>query len=101
QRLSIARVLLINPGVMILDEATSSLDTHSERLVQETLDAASANRTTVAIAHRLSTVVKADVIMVVAEGKIVETGSHSSLLEQDGHYARLFKAQHIGLDLLT
>lgn len=101
QRLSIARVLLKNPAVLILDEATSSLDTQSERLVQETLDAASANRTTVAIAHRLSTVVKADVIMVVADGKIVETGSHSTLLQQDGHYARLFEAQHIELDLFN
>jgi ATP-binding cassette subfamily B protein len=100
QRLSVARVLLKNPAVLILDEATSSLDTQSERLVQETLDKAASERTTVAIAHRLSTVVNADVIMVVADGRIVESGTHSQLLSTGGHYADLFNAQHIERNLL-
>jgi ATP-binding cassette subfamily B protein len=100
QRLSVARVLLKNPAVLILDEATSSLDTQSERLVQETLDKAASERTTVAIAHRLSTVVNADVIMVVADGRIVESGTHSQLLSAGGHYADLFNAQHIERNLL-
>jgi ABC-type uncharacterized transport system ATPase component len=98
--LSVARVLLKNPAVLILDEATSSLDTQSERLVQETLDKAASERTTVAIAHRLSTVVNADVIMVVADGRIVESGTHSQLLSAGGHYADLFNAQHIERNLL-
>lgn len=100
QRLSVARVLLKNPAVLILDEATSSLDTQSERIVQETLDTAASQRTTVAIAHRLSTVVNADVIMVVAEGRIVESGTHSELLGAGGHYSDLFNAQHIERNLL-
>lgn len=101
QRLSIARVLLKNPAVLILDEATSSLDTHSERLVQDTLDRAAEKRTTIAIAHRLSTVVGADKIMVVHDGTIVESGTHQSLLVAGGHYAELFTAQHIDLNLLN
>lgn len=100
QRLSVARVLLKNPAVLILDEATSSLDTQSERVVQETLDRAASQRTTVAIAHRLSTVVNADVIMVVSDGRIVESGSHAELLSAGGHYADLFNAQHIERNLL-
>lgn len=93
QRVAIARVLLKDPAVLILDEATSSLDTVSERIVQSALDDASRGRTTIAIAHRLSTVVSADVIFVVDRGRIVERGTHGELLALGGVYARLFAEQ--------
>jgi ATP-binding cassette subfamily B protein len=93
QRVAIARVLLKDPAVLILDEATSALDTVSERLVQQALDDASRGRTTLAIAHRLSTVVGADVIFVVDGGRIVERGTHAELLAAQGVYARLFAEQ--------
>lgn len=93
QRIAIARVLLKDPGVLILDEATSALDSISERLVQQALDAASLGRTTIAIAHRLSTVVNADVIFVVEGGRIVEHGTHAELTEVGGVYARLYSQQ--------
>jgi len=93
QRVAIARVLLKDPAVLILDEATSALDTVSERTVQAALDAASRGRTTIAIAHRLSTVVDADVIHVVRAGRIIESGTHPQLLALDGEYARLFAEQ--------
>jgi ATP-binding cassette subfamily B protein len=86
-------VLLKDPEVLILDEATSALDTISERVVQQALDAASHGRTTIAIAHRLSTVVGADVIYVVDRGHIVEHGTHSELLAAGGAYARLYVEQ--------
>ncbi|WP_369045722.1 ABC transporter ATP-binding protein [Sinomonas sp. P10A9] len=93
QRIAIARVLLKDPEVLVLDEATSALDTISERVVQQALDAASHGRTTIAIAHRLSTVVGADVIYVVDHGRIVEHGTHSELLAVGGAYARLYAEQ--------
>lgn len=95
QRIAIARVLLKDPKVLILDEATSSLDTQSERLVQAALDSASANRTTIAIAHRLSTVVNADRIMVVSGGRIVESGTHTELMEKQGLYSALLTEQRL------
>ena len=94
QRIAIARVLLKDPPVVILDEATSAMDTTSERIVQATLDAATANRTTIAIAHRLSTVVNADVIFVIDGGRIVEQGTHNVLLAANGVYARLVNEQN-------
>jgi ATP-binding cassette, subfamily B, bacterial len=93
QRIAIARVLLKDPAVLILDEATSALDSIGERVVQAALDTASHGRTTIAIAHRLSTVVSADVIFVVAAGAIVESGTHAELLAAGGVYAELYEQQ--------
>ncbi len=96
QRLAIARVVLKDPRVLILDEATSSLDTVSERLVQAALEPLMEGRTTIAIAHRLSTILKADVIFVIDRGRVAERGSHDELLEQGGLYARLYQQQFKG-----
>ena len=93
QRIAIARVLLKDPAVLILDEATSALDSVSERIVQEALDVASRGRTTIAIAHRLSTVLDADVIFVIAAGRLVERGTHAELIAAGGEYARLYTEQ--------
>src|SRR5688572_2413304 len=93
QRLAIARVVLKDPKILILDEATSSLDTTSERLVQSALEPLMKGRTTIAIAHRLSTILSADVIFVVDRGRIVERGTHAELLERGGLYARLYEQQ--------
>ena len=91
QRLALARTLLRNPRVLVLDEATAALDTTTERAVQHALDQARAGRTTITIAHRLSTVVDADLIAVVDDGRIVEQGSHTELLARGGAYARLWR----------
>jgi len=96
QRLAIARVLLHDPRILILDEATSALDTASEREVQKALDALMGSRTTIAIAHRLSTIVNADVINVIDAGRVVESGTHRSLLAEDGVYASLYQEQFDG-----
>lgn len=93
QRISIARALLRNPRILLLDEATSALDSQSEKLVQEALQRASASRTTVAIAHRLSTVKAADIIYVLSEGRVVESGMHQELVALGGYYADLLSMQ--------
>jgi ATP-binding cassette subfamily B protein len=93
QRVAIARVLLKDPEVMILDEATSSMDTQGERIVQKTLDSVTKDRTTIAIAHRLSTVINADVIYVIHDGEILQSGSHDELLKTGGLYAELVNEQ--------
>ncbi len=93
QRLSIARVFLKNPPILILDEATSALDNTTEILIQQALDELCRGRTTLVVAHRLSTIKNADEIAVVADGKIVEEGTHEQLLALDGEYASLYKLQ--------
>jgi ATP-binding cassette subfamily B protein len=93
QRVGIARTLLKNPPIVLLDEATSALDTQTERDIQESLRAMSAGRTVITIAHRLSTVVDADTILVMEDGRVIERGSHDALLARDGQYARLWTSQ--------
>lgn len=95
QRLSIARAVLKNPPIMILDEATSALDTESERLVQKALENMMENRTSLVIAHRLSTVQKADLIVVLQNGKIMEQGTHTELINHNGIYRRLVEMQEL------
>lgn len=96
QRIAIARALLKNAPILILDEATSALDTESERYIQAALEAAMKGRTTFVIAHRLSTVENADIILVMDKGRIVEQGSHASLLERKGRYSQLYQKQFSG-----
>ena len=91
QRLAIARALYKNAPILILDEATSALDTESERAIQDALLALMRNRTTLVIAHRLSTVMHANRIAVMESGEIIEMGTHAELIEKNGQYSRLYK----------
>jgi len=93
QRVAIARVMLKGPRILVFDEATSALDTKTEREIQTSLEEVAANRTTLMIAHRLSTVVHADEILVLEHGRVVERGTHAALLAKDGLYAAMWHRQ--------
>jgi ATP-binding cassette subfamily B protein len=93
QRISIARALLIDPRILILDEATSSVDSTTEKVIQKALDNLVSGRTTIAIAHRLSTLRRADRLVVLDRGEVVEVGKHEELMEKQGHYYQLYQAQ--------
>ena len=101
QRIAIARAVLVNAPVLILDEATSALDAESERLVQKALANLMQNKTSIVIAHRLSTVRKADKIVVIERGKIIETGTHTELLEHNGIYRRLYELQFADEEIVS
>ena len=96
--MAIARALAIDPRVLLLDEATSSLDANSEALVQIALDQLMKGRTTLIIAHRLSTIVNANRIILMHDGKIMETGSHQELVAKQGYYAQLYETQQKGFE---
>ena len=95
QRIAIARAIVDNPKILLLDEPTAALDTASERLIQTALDSLSATRTTILVAHRLSTVRKAHNILVMSDGRIVEHGNHEALMKRDGFYCRMVKKQQV------
>jgi ATP-binding cassette subfamily B protein len=101
QRLAIARVILKDPRVLVLDEATSHLDSQSEALIQDALEKIMENRTSIVIAHRLSTILAADQILVMDRGQIIERGKHADLLAQGGLYAQLYETQFRGQREMT
>jgi len=93
QLIAFIRAYLFNPAILVLDEATSSVDTETEQLIQQAIDTLTHNRTSIIIAHRLATIQKADVILVMEKGQIVERGNHQELLRQNGYYKHLFELQ--------
>ena len=95
QLVSIARTILTDPDFLILDEATSNVDTVTEEKIQKAMDAVIAGKTSFVIAHRLKTILNADKIIVLRDGKVIEQGNHQSLLQQDGFYAELYKNQFV------
>lgn len=97
QRVSIARAILMAPKILIMDEATSAMDTKTERLIQTALEKLSRGRTTIMIAHRLSTLRDADTLMVIENGKVTEAGTHTALLEKEGIYHKLYTLQYEAL----
>jgi ATP-binding cassette subfamily B protein len=101
QRVAIARTLLKNPSVLIFDEATSALDSETERAIQKELMALAQNRTTLIVAHRLSTVIHAHQILVMDSGKIVERGTHEVLLALQGRYAEMWRVQQSQIELIS
>ena len=98
QLLTIARAILANPKILILDEATSSVDTRTEKKIQDAMVKLMENRTSIIIAHRLSTIQDADLIVVMDKGHVVEMGNHKELLEKQGVYEKLYQTQYKGLD---
>ena len=92
--IAIARIMLLNPELVILDEATSNIDTRSEKLITDAFDLMMKEKTSIVIAHRLSTIEKADIIIVMRDGKIVETGTHIDLMKQKGFYYELYSSQY-------
>lgn len=95
QRIAIARAMLKDPPILLLDEATSALDSESEKLVQEALERAMRGRTVILIAHRMSTVVNSDIIVVVENGRVAQTGTHKELLENSKFYSNVFNMQNL------
>jgi subfamily B ATP-binding cassette protein MsbA len=95
QLIAFLRASVSKPGILVLDEATSSIDAHSEKLIQDATEKITQNRTSIIIAHRLATIQKADKIIVMENGKIVEQGSHDELLDQKGYYSKLYHIQFV------
>jgi subfamily B ATP-binding cassette protein MsbA len=95
QLIAFLRASVTNPAILILDEATSSIDAHSEKLIQDATEKITRNRTSIIIAHRLATIQKADKIIVMEDGKIVEIGNHEQLLRQKGYYSKLYNIQFV------
>ena len=93
QMISIARIMLANPDIVILDEATSNVDTHTEKLITDAFDKIMKDRTSIVIAHRLSTIKKADIILVLKDGSIIEQGNHKSLMDKKGFYYSMYSSQ--------